>query len=151
MKKVLLIVLLVLVCIVGAAGYGGYRFLSFLISCNGCVYEYNGGTVVHGSGHAVTQSRPVTGFSAVHVAGSGSILVDRTGTESLSITADDNLLAAVHVGGEGRGAEPWNSQGQELSRQGSSLSDHRRQLARYRDRGLPARLRRTTSTATRCR
>ena len=92
MKKVLLIVLLVLVCIVGAAGYGGYRFLSFLISCNGCVYENNGGTVVHGSGHAVTQSRPVTGFSAVHVAGSGSILIDRTGTESLSITADDNLL-----------------------------------------------------------
>jgi hypothetical protein len=92
MKKVLLIVLLVLVCIVGAAGYAGYRFISFLISCNGCVYEYNGGTVVHGSGHAVTQSRPVTSFSAIHVAGTGSILIDRTGTESLTITADDNLL-----------------------------------------------------------
>jgi hypothetical protein len=92
MKKVLLIILLVLVCVVGAAGYAGYRFLSFLISCDGCVYEYNGGTVVHGSGHAMTESRPVTGFSAVHVAGTGSILIDRTGTESLSITADDNLL-----------------------------------------------------------
>jgi hypothetical protein len=92
MKKVLLIVLLVVICAVGAAAYAGYRFVSFLASCNGCVYEYNGGTVVQGSGHPATQSRAVTGFSAIHVAGSGTVLVDRTGTESLTITADDNLL-----------------------------------------------------------
>lgn len=62
MKKVVLIVLLVLVCVVGAAGYAGYRFLSFLISCDGCVYENNGGTVVHGSGHAVTEFKVRDGF-----------------------------------------------------------------------------------------
>ncbi len=93
MKKVLLIVLLIVVCAVGAAGYAGYRFVSFLASCNGCVYEYNGGTVVHGSGHPATQPRPVTGFGAIRVAGSGTVMVDRTGTESLTITADDNLLS----------------------------------------------------------
>lgn len=74
------------------APYAGYRFVSFLASCNGCIYEYNGGTVVHGSGHSTTQPRAVAGFSAIHVAGSATVLVDRTGTESLTITADDNLL-----------------------------------------------------------
>jgi hypothetical protein len=92
MKKILLIVFLVLVCVLGAAGYAGYRFLTFLANCNGCAYEYNGGTVVKGSGHLVTEPRPVTGFSAIHVAGSGTVVVDRTGTENLTITADDNLL-----------------------------------------------------------
>jgi len=92
MKKVLLIVLLVLLCIFGAVGYAGYRVLSFLKSCNGCVYEYNGGEVVHGSGHSVTQSRSVIGFSAVHLAGAADVVIDRDGTESLTITGDDNLL-----------------------------------------------------------
>lgn len=90
MKKVVWIVFLVLLCVLGAAGYAGYRFMTFLANCNGCVY--NGGTIVKGSGHPATQSRPVTAFSAIHAAGSATVVIDRTGTESLTITADDNLL-----------------------------------------------------------
>ena len=95
MKKVLLIVLLVVICAVGAAGYAAYRIISFLANSNGYNYQYNGGTVVHGSGHPVTQSRPATGFNAIHMAGAGIVLIDRTGTESLTITADDNLLPVL--------------------------------------------------------
>jgi hypothetical protein len=47
---------------------------------------------VRGSGKIVTESRNVSGFSAVEFAGDGQLIIEQTGTESLSITADDNIL-----------------------------------------------------------
>jgi len=62
----------------------------------GCVL-----TGISGSGNVVTEQRSVSGFSAVSLSGSGKLLIEQTGTESLTITADDNLLPHIKsdVGG----------------------------------------------------
>jgi hypothetical protein len=60
-----------------------FIFLTVLIAgCSG----------VRGSGKIVTESRNVSGFNAIEFAGDGQLLIEQTGTESLSITADDNIL-----------------------------------------------------------
>ena len=52
-------------------------------------------TRVSGSGNVVTETRTVSGFDGVTVNGAGNVLVDQTGTESLTITTDDNLLQYI--------------------------------------------------------
>jgi putative autotransporter adhesin-like protein len=47
---------------------------------------------VPGSGNVVSETRPVSGFSSVDLSGAGEVIVDRNGTESLTVSADDNLL-----------------------------------------------------------
>lgn len=47
---------------------------------------------VRGSGDVVSESREVAGFEHVVLRGSGSVVIDVTGTESLTIEAEDNLL-----------------------------------------------------------
>src|SRR5262245_51971625 len=47
---------------------------------------------VGGSGNAITESRNVSDFNSVRLMGSGQLTIDVTGTESLTIKADDNLL-----------------------------------------------------------
>jgi hypothetical protein len=45
-----------------------------------------------GSGTAASESRPVSGFSAVELAGVGTVVVEPGTTESVSVEADDNIL-----------------------------------------------------------
>ena len=47
---------------------------------------------VQGSGNVVTESRAVSGFDEIVVLGSGAVTVDVTGTESLTIEAEDNIM-----------------------------------------------------------
>jgi hypothetical protein len=47
---------------------------------------------IAGSGNMKTETRTVSGFDAVNLAGTGRLTIEVTGTESLEITADDNLL-----------------------------------------------------------
>ena len=47
---------------------------------------------IQGSGKSTTETRNVSGFTAVELDGSGDLQIQQTGTESLTITADDNLL-----------------------------------------------------------
>lgn len=47
---------------------------------------------IKGSGKVTTESRPVSGISAVSLSGIGQVIIEQTGTESLTITTDDNLL-----------------------------------------------------------
>ena len=47
---------------------------------------------IRGSGHVVTESRTVSGFSRVDLGGSGQLVIDQSGTDSLTISADENLL-----------------------------------------------------------
>lgn len=54
-----------------------------------CVSTF-GGTV--GSGTAKTETRKVSGFTGVTLSGVGTLNITETGTESLTISADDNLL-----------------------------------------------------------
>jgi hypothetical protein len=47
---------------------------------------------VQGSGNVITEPRSVSGFQAVTLNGNGEVLIDQTGRELLTITADDNLM-----------------------------------------------------------
>ena len=48
--------------------------------------------VVDGSGDTTTETRDVEGFSRVSISGVGTLLIDQTGEEGLTITAEDNIL-----------------------------------------------------------
>jgi hypothetical protein len=50
------------------------------------------GSEVTGAGALRTESRDVRGFSTIELTGSGDVVIEQTGTESLSIEAEDNLL-----------------------------------------------------------
>ena len=50
------------------------------------------GETVEGSGNPATESREVAGFDSVSLAGVGQLIIEHTGTESLTVTADDNIL-----------------------------------------------------------
>jgi len=50
---------------------------------------------VAGSGKIVTEPRTVSDFSSVALSGSGQVIVEQTGTESLTVTTDDNLLPYI--------------------------------------------------------
>jgi hypothetical protein len=60
------------------------------------------GTVIIGSGNVASQSRAVSDFSKVALSGVGRLEIRHTGTESLTVRADDNLLehmlSEVHNG-----------------------------------------------------
>lgn len=45
-----------------------------------------------GSGFVVTESRSVSGFTSLSVSGVGEVILESTGTESLTVTAEDNIL-----------------------------------------------------------
>jgi hypothetical protein len=68
-----------------------------LTACEFNIAAFNpaGITRVTGSGHVVAESRSVSGFSGLVVNGAGKVSIDRTGAESLSVTADDNLLQYI--------------------------------------------------------
>lgn len=47
---------------------------------------------MRGSGNVKTETRAVSGFAAVDLAGIGKLLIEQTGRESLTVEAEDNLL-----------------------------------------------------------
>lgn len=47
---------------------------------------------VRGSGQVITESRDVSGFDEVVLSGFGEVVVEVTGTESLTIEAEDNIV-----------------------------------------------------------
>jgi hypothetical protein len=57
---------------------------------------------IKGSGNVVTETRPVAEFDSIALNGSGQLEVDQNGSESLSITADDNLLQLLTSEVKGR-------------------------------------------------
>ena len=50
------------------------------------------GTPVRGSGNVISEARSVNGFASVSLRGSAQLLIDQSGTESLTVEAEDNLL-----------------------------------------------------------
>jgi hypothetical protein len=48
-----------------------------------------------GSGKVQTQTRNVQGFDSVEFSGAGTLSIQQTGTDSLKIQADDNILPAL--------------------------------------------------------
>ncbi|MGH2772298.1 MAG: GIN domain-containing protein [Actinomycetota bacterium] len=60
---------------------------------------------VVGSGVAKTETRPVSGISEVSIRGSATLMIDQTGTESLQVEAEDNLLEHLRSDVVGRRLE----------------------------------------------
>ena len=52
-------------------------------------------SVTRGSGQISSESRQVSGFSKVKLTGNGELTIEQTGTESLTISAEENLLPRV--------------------------------------------------------
>jgi hypothetical protein len=63
----------------------------FLVLFTGCIFNL-GGRGVRGSGVVKTESRSVSGFSSIAFKSEGNVTVQQTGKESLTISAEDNLL-----------------------------------------------------------
>lgn len=74
----------------------------------GCA-DYNSQSV-RGSGVVASQPREAAGFTHVRLAGSGDVILEQTGAESVTVEAEDNLLplleATVHDGVLRLGAKP---------------------------------------------
>jgi Putative auto-transporter adhesin, head GIN domain len=49
-------------------------------------------SITRGSGQVTSETRQVSGFSKVELSGSGQLTIEQTGTESLTISAEDNVL-----------------------------------------------------------
>jgi Putative auto-transporter adhesin, head GIN domain len=69
--------------------YGWVACLAALSLLTGCSLSLGG---VRGSGIVKTESREVAGFSSISSKSIGKITIQQTGKESLTITADDNIL-----------------------------------------------------------
>src|SRR6185436_4592669 len=46
----------------------------------------------HGSGNVISESRSVKDFTGIELSGSGKLIIEQSDVESLTISADDNLL-----------------------------------------------------------
>jgi hypothetical protein len=80
--------LAVFLAILGLAACDGSACTSDCVSVNG------DGPTINGSGTLKTEVRPVDKFTAIRLAGvGGNLVVERTGAESLTVTADDNLVS----------------------------------------------------------
>ena len=67
-------------------------FLGIVLVAGGCdeIGDAVGG--VRGSGNLITEERDVSGFDEIVILGSGDVTVSVTGTESLLIEAEDNIM-----------------------------------------------------------
>jgi hypothetical protein len=84
------------------------RFTLILtLGLTGCIETHVGSPTepeftVPGSGILVTESRTVSGFDSILLSVPGELILEQTGSESLTITAEDNLiddLTSVVAGG----------------------------------------------------
>ncbi len=76
--------------------YGWMAGLVILILFTGCLFNL-GDRGVRGSGIVKTESRSVAGFSAIAFNSEGNVRVQQTGKESLTISAEDNLLPLLET------------------------------------------------------
>ena len=68
--------------------------VSLSVACSGQIGSVK---IVSGSGDVVTEERDVSGFTTVSLQGIGELLIDQTGTESLEVIANDNLLPYIET------------------------------------------------------
>ena len=68
-----------------------FYILTLFILVSGCIFPVRY-TRVLGSGEVVTETRRVSGFTAVELSGIGTLVIEQGSKESLKITAEDNIL-----------------------------------------------------------
>src|SRR5437588_11641926 len=52
-------------------------------------------TTIRGSGNVITTHRDVSGFSEVALLGTGTLTITQTGSEALTIEAEDNIMPKI--------------------------------------------------------
>ena len=62
-----------------------------LIGCG----SFGGFNVIRGSGNVISQTRDVSGFTAVELSGLGELSITQRDTESLNISAEDNVMPYI--------------------------------------------------------
>jgi hypothetical protein len=60
------------------------------------------GNAIRGSGKVTTEKRDVRDFDEVSLSGSGNLVITRTGTESLTVEAEDNIIPYLTTEVSGR-------------------------------------------------
>lgn len=75
--------------------------LTLAVLISGCIFPVRY-TQVLGSGEVVTETRRVSGVSAVELSGIGTLIIEQGRKESLDITAEDNLLKYLKSDVNGR-------------------------------------------------
>ncbi len=73
--------------------------LSVFVS--GCIFPIKY-TRVLGSGEVITETRRVSGFTAVELSGIGTLIIEQGSKESLEVTAEDNILKYLNSSVYGR-------------------------------------------------
>src|SRR5207249_3387937 len=63
------------------------------IAATGCALQ----SVIRGDGHVVSESRSVSGFHAVSLSHTGLLRLRQTGTESLTLEAESNILPNIET------------------------------------------------------
>lgn len=74
--------------------------MGLLTACT--IVQGDGTNIVRGSGDVVTEEREVSDFTSVSLQGVGKLVIDQTGSESLTVTADDNFLPYIETEVRGR-------------------------------------------------
>ena len=64
------------------------------LALGGCS-SFGLGAGIEGSGNEKTETRQVSGFTRLDLSGVGTVEITQTGTESLSVTTDDNILPVL--------------------------------------------------------
>lgn len=88
-------------------GSRGLAVVSAVVALSGCVVPLNitltdDDVHVRGSGRVITVTRSVYDFDAIDARGVATVIVDRTGREAVSITAEDNLIPYLDAEVRGR-------------------------------------------------
>ena len=71
--------------------------LAALLVCAGLALSIVSCYALTGSGNIVTESRTVSDFSEVSLAGAGELVLAQGGKEGLTITADDNIMPHIRT------------------------------------------------------
>ena len=74
---------------------GGNLALALLWACSGNTNMTGPTPALIGSGRLATESRAVQGFDSVSMVGVGRLIIQQAGSESLEVTAEDNILPVV--------------------------------------------------------
>jgi hypothetical protein len=84
--------------------------ISLSVICSACF-----GPSISGSGRMSSETRNVSGFSKVSLGGSGRVVIEQGGAESLTVTGDDNLLNQIETEVRGGTLELREKNGVRLS------------------------------------
>ena len=65
--------------------------LTLTVLTSGCILPVRY-TRVLGSGKIISETRPISGFTAVELSGIGTLIIEQGSKESLEVTAEDNII-----------------------------------------------------------